>query len=773
MIKTLGNVLKQDKEAFRVPKRVQDAIPIQTVYPDGIFRVGRNKYAKSYKFTDINYEVASHEDKKGMFWNYSDILNSLDSGATVKLTVAVRKMNKEEFKEKILMTYQGDELDRFRKEVNQMLLNKTQDANGLMKELYVTVSVFKKGIEEAKNYFLRMGNSLVNHFADLGSACVEMETEEKLRILHDFYCAGEESSFQFDMKDSARKGHDFKDSICPDSFAFESDCFRMGERYGRVLYLKDYASYIKDNMISALADINRNMMLSIDIIPVPTDEAVQEVERRLLGVETNITNWQRRQNANQNYSAAIPYDMEMQRKESKEFLNDLTTRDQRMMIAVLTLVHTADTKKQLDIDTEALLAIGREHMCQFAVLRYQQMDGLNTALPIGVRKIHALRTLTTESLAVLMPFRAQEVLDAGGIYIGVNAISHNLILVNRDNLLNPSAFVLGVPGSGKSMLTKLLIVLIALSTDDHILIYDPEGEYQLLVEALYGIVLTFSAGGQVHLNAMDMVKGYGEKDPIIDKSQFILSLFERISDHQAIGPKEKSILDRCVARVYQEGKKSGIVPSFFQLRRILLEQTEPEAQELALMLELFTDGTLDIFAHPSNVDITNRIICFNTRDMTEDLKAVGQLVITDHMINRVATNWENGIRTHIFLDEFHTLLEHRYSENFFDSAYRRFRKRNAWVTSLTQNVEYVLDSTKARTMLSNSEFILMLNQAASDRDRLAELLHISQEQLNYVTNARAGNGLAKVGSSLVPFLNPFPKDTELYRLMTTKPSEEF
>ena len=773
MIKALGNVLKQDKEPFRVPKRVQDAIPIQTVYLDGIFKVGRSKYAKTYKFTDINYEVASHEDKKGMFWNYSDILNSLDSGATVKLTVAVRKMNKEEFKEKILMTYQGDELDRFRKEVNQMLLDKTQDANGLMKELYVTVSVYKKGIEEARNYFLRMGNSLVNHFADLGSTCVEMETEKKLRILHDFYCAGEESSFQFDMKDSARKGHDFKDSICPDSFAFESDCFQMGERYGRVLYLKDYASYIKDNMISALADINRNMMLSIDIIPVPTDEAIQEVERRLLAVETNITNWQRRQNANQNYSAAIPYDMEMQRKESKEFLNDLTTRDQRMMIAVLTLVHTADTKKQLDIDTEALLAIGREHMCQFAVLRYQQMDGLNTALPIGVRKIHALRTLTTESLAVLMPFRAQEVLDAGGIYMGVNAISHNLILVNRDNLLNPSAFVLGVPGSGKSMLTKLLIVLIALSTDDHILIYDPEGEYQLLVEALYGIVLTFSAGGQVHLNAMDMVKGYGEKDPIIDKSQFILSLFERISDHQAIGPKEKSILDRCVARVYQDGKKSGIVPSFFQLRRILLEQTEPEAQELALMLELFTDGTLDIFAHPSNVDISNRIICFNTRDMTEDLKAVGQLVITDHMINRVATNWENGIRTHIFLDEFHTLLEHRYSENFFDSAYRRFRKRNAWVTSLTQNVEYVLDSTKARTMLSNSEFILMLNQAASDRDRLAELLHISQEQLNYVTNARAGNGLAKVGSSLVPFLNPFPKDTELYRLMTTKPSEEF
>lgn len=773
MIKALGNVLKQDKEPFRVPKRVQDAIPIQTVYLDGIFKVGRSKYAKTYKFTDINYEVASHEDKKGMFWNYSDILNSLDSGATVKLTVAVRKMNKEEFKEKILMTYQGDELDRFRKEVNQMLLDKTQDANGLMKELYVTVSVYKKGIEEARNYFLRMGNSLVNHFADLGSTCVEMETEKKLCILHDFYCAGEESSFQFDMKDSARKGHDFKDSICPDSFAFESDCFQMGERYGRVLYLKDYASYIKDNMISALADINRNMMLSIDIIPVPTDEAIQEVERRLLGVETNITNWQRRQNANQNYSAAIPYDMEMQRKESKEFLNDLTTRDQRMMIAVLTLVHTADTKKQLDIDTEALLAIGREHMCQFAVLRYQQMDGLNTALPIGVRKIHALRTLTTESLAVLMPFRAQEVLDAGGIYMGVNAISHNLILVNRDNLLNPSAFVLGVPGSGKSMLTKLLIVLIALSTDDHILIYDPEGEYQLLVEALYGIVLTFSAGGQVHLNAMDMVKGYGEKDPIIDKSQFILSLFERISDHQAIGPKEKSILDRCVARVYQDGKKSGIVPSFFQLRRILLEQTEPEAQELALMLELFTDGTLDIFAHPSNVDISNRIICFNTRDMTEDLKAVGQLVITDHMINRVATNWENGIRTHIFLDEFHTLLEHRYSENFFDSAYRRFRKRNAWVTSLTQNVEYVLDSTKARTMLSNSEFILMLNQAASDRDRLAELLHISQEQLNYVTNARAGNGLAKVGSSLVPFLNPFPKDTELYRLMTTKPSEEF
>ena len=371
------------------------------------------------------------------------------------------------------MPMRGDSRDVYRREYNQMLLDKATGANGIIQEKYITVSVCKKDIEEARTYFARIGADLIDHFAALGSKCTELDTAEKLRVLHDFYRQGEEAAFHFDPQDMMKKGHDFKDYICPDSMEKSSDCLKLGEKYCRVLFLKDYASYIKDSMVTELTDFNRNMMLSIDVVPIPTDEAVREVENRLLGIETNITNWQRRQNANNNFSAVVPYDMELQRKESKEFLDDLTTRDQRMMFAVVTLVHTADTKEQLDADTDTLLTIARKHLCQFATLKYQQMDGLNTALPIGHRKINAVRTLTTESLAVLMPFRVQEIMDSGGIYCGENAISRNLIMCNKEKLMNPNSFLLGVPGSGKSFSAKMLIVFLALATGDDILICDP------------------------------------------------------------------------------------------------------------------------------------------------------------------------------------------------------------------------------------------------------------------------------------------------------------
>ena len=426
MIKTLSNIFKQDKEKFVIPRSVQQVIPIETIWSDGIFKIGRNKFARTYKFADINYAVASKVDKETMFLEYMDLLNSFDCGGTTKITINNRRLNKVDFEKAILIPMQEDGLDLYRKEYNNMLLDKATSSNSMVQEKYVTVSCYKKTIEEARTYFARVTTELNSHFARLGSKCTEVNGEDKLRILHDFYRTGEESGFHFDIQESMRKGHSFKDYICPDTFEFEKDYFRMGDRYGRVLFLREYASYIKDDMIAELTDMNRNLMLSIDVIPVPTDEAVQEVEKRLLGVETNITNWQRRQNANNNFSAVIPYDLEQQRKESKEFMDDLTTRDQRMMFGILTMVHTAESKKQLDADTKTLLTIGRKKLCQFSVLKFQQMDGLNTALPIGHRKIPAVRTLTSESVAVLMPFRVQEIMDAGGIYCGENAISHNL-----------------------------------------------------------------------------------------------------------------------------------------------------------------------------------------------------------------------------------------------------------------------------------------------------------------------------------------------------------
>lgn len=768
-MKAIKQVLRQDKESYRIPRRVQDVIPIRRIWSDGIFLVG-NRYAMTFKFTDINYMVASESAQRKMFLSYAALVNSLDCGATTKITLNNRHLNRKNFEESVLMEMEWDGLDCFREEYNAVIMDKATAGNGIIQEKYVTVSVCKKNISEARAYFTRVSAELSAKFAALGSRTTELDTTERLRILHDFYRNGEEVNFRFDMQDMMEKGHDFRDYICPDSIEKHSDYLMLGKKYARVIYLKDYASFISDKFVTKLTDQSRSMMLSIDIVPVATDEAVREVERKMLGVETNITNWQRRQNANNNFSAMVPYDMELQRKETKEYMDDLTGRDQRMMLAVLTLIHLADTKEQLDADTEALLKVGADHVCQMAVLRYQQLDGMNTALPIGTRKIDTFRTLTTESLAAFMPFKVQEIQEPGGIYIGENAVSHNLILCNMNNLLNQSMMLLGIPGSGKSFFAKLLIIATALSTQDDIIILDPEGEYSPLVKALGGSVIRFAVGGTDWLNAMDMESGYGEGSPVAFKSQFIMSLLKQV-DSDGIGPHQKSIIDRCVAQVCKEKKQSNIVPTLCTIRERLLEQPEPEARDIALTMELYTSGSLDIFAHETNVDIKNRIISYDIHDLSEDLKQPGFVTITDAMLNRVNFNWAQGKKTHVIVDEFHIAYENEYSGNFFTSAWRQFRKRNASPVAITQNVDYLLDSPQARSMLSNSEFIVMLNQAENDQERLSELLNISPEQMRYVNGSEAGCGLLRYGNALIPFINKFPMDTELYKLITTRPGE--
>lgn len=769
-MKTLTTLLRQDKEKINLPRSIQATIPIQCLWLDGIF-LCNGKYTKTFKFEDINYTIAGKEDRESMFLKYSALLNSLDSGVTAKITLNNRRLNQKDFESEILGGLKGDALDVYRKEWNAMLLEKATGEKAQVQEHYLTISVAKPGIEEARAYFARVGTDLTAHFMRLGSRCMELSATEKLRVLYNFYRPGEETDFALDLNALARRGHSFKDYICPDSLDVKQDYFTFGKKFGRVLYLKEFANYIKDDMVAELCELNRNLMLSIDIIPVPTDEAVREVENRLLGIDTNITNWQRRQNSNNNFSARVPYDMSLQRKETEEFLNDLTTRDQRMMFAVITLVHTADTKERLDSDTETLCATARKHLCQLATLKYQQLDGLNTALPYGVRRINALRTLTTESVAVFMPFYVQEIRDEKGVYCGENAISRNLIFCNKAKLMNPNAFHLGVPGSGKSMTAKQWLMYLMLFTDDDILVCDPEGEYGILAEKTGGTVIKIAPGSGDHINALDMVDGYSDGgDPVIDKSEFVLSLFEQL-DKDGIGPHEKSIIDRCTAAVYNEYRNGGALPTLPVLRKKLMEQPEPQAKALALAMEIFTDGSLDAFAYPTNVNTQNRFVVYDILNLGKQMKTMGLLVITDAMLNRVAENFKKKKRTHIFIDEFHVVFENEHSAEFFNSAWRRFRKRNAFPTAITQNVEYLLDSTLASTMLSNSEFLVLLNQAPSDRERLAKLLNISKEQLSYITNADAGCGLIRYGSSLVPFVNKFPANTQLYKLMTTKPGE--
>ena len=762
-----------ERDAFSVPRSVQKSIPIKRVYKDGIFEVS-GKFSKTWRFFDVNYKVASPEKQEDLFKAYCAFLNALPVNATAKITLFNRRLNQREFNANLFMPYKGDGLDQYRGEYNDLLADKAGDSNNLIQEKYITISTEARNYEEAKGFFNRVGTDLTTSLSRLDSTIREINLNERLRLFHDFFRPGEEQEFHFDLNETMKRGHDFKDAIAPGCLSFKKSYFEMDNCFGRTLFLRDYASFIKDTMITELMDYPRNMMLSIDIVPVATDEAVSEMHRRIMAVESDITRWQQRQNHHNNFSANIPYDLEQMRKETREFLDDLTARDQRMMYALVTLTHLADNEEQLEQDAEALSAIGRSHGCQFATMKHQQENALNTVLPYGLRRIDAMRTLTTESTAVLLPFKTQEIMDTGGLYYGVNAVSRNLIICNRDAMLNGHGLYMGVSGSGKSMMAKQEIGFVGLNTNHDIIVVDPEREYGPLIRALGGEVITISASNGSYVNALDISKEYGDgRNPLVLKSEFIMSLCEQLMGAGEIGAKEKSIIDRCTANIYRKyiRKYEGDPPTLKDLYDDLMRQKEPVAHEIALALELFTTGSLDIFGHESTVDLDKRAVVFDIHGLGEQLKPIGHLVITDTMLNRVTLNWKRGKRTHVFIDEFHVMSENEFFAAFFNSAWRQFRKRNAYPTAITQNVEYLLDSVQASTLLSNSEFVIMLNQAAGNREKLAHLLNISEEQMSYITNADAGCGLIKYGSALVPFVNRFPADTELYRLMTTKPGE--
>lgn len=774
LIKSLLAANKSERDRFVIPRSVQQSIPIRCVYSDGIWHTGR-KHSRTWRFADINYAAASEEERRSIFLSYCAVLNSLPTDAAAKITIINRRINPVDFQRKILMKERGDELDRYRRESNQILTRRAAESNNLVQEKYITLSIPQRKIEETRTYFRRVDANLSKGFGRLDSGAKPLSAHDRLRILHDFFRPGEEQYFTFDQTAAIRRGLDFRDLICPDGLAFKAGHFEMGDKVGRVLFLKDYASYIKDEMIADLSDFPRNLMLSIDILPIPTDEAVREVQSRILGIETDITRWQQRQNDKNNFTASIPYELEQLRGETKEFLSDLTERDQRMIFAVVTLVHIADSLEQLDTDTEALLSIGREHLCQFSTLRYQQEDGLNTVLPYGLRRVKALRTLTTESAAVLMPFRVQEIQDPGGLPYGVNAISKNLLICERKRLISPHAFYLGVSGSGKSVAMKSTIENVALATNDDIIIIDAERESGPITRSLGGTVVEISPSSPHHINPMEVADGYGDgENPIAMKSELITSILEQQMGVGRVSGSHKSIIDRCTANVYQNyfhSRGKAPMPLLTDWRNEVLKQVDPEAREIALAAELITEGSLNVFAHPGNVDMNSRIITLDLYEMGEQLRPTALVVTLEAIQNRVMENRKRGKYTWVFLDEVYLYFKYHYSGEFLYRAWKRFRKYAGIMTAATQNVEECLKSETARLMLANSEFLLLFNQAATDRAELGKLLHISDTQMGYITNAEPGHGLLKMGGSLVPFDNSIPKDTELYRLMSTTPGE--
>ena len=763
MIKTLLAANKAERDHFTIPRSVQQSIPIRRIYRDGLWLVGR-KLSRTWRFADVNYKAASEDDRRAIFLSYCGVLNSLPTDASAKVTICNRRLDPEVFRRTVLMGERGDRLDLYRREFNKILLDKMAQGNDLIQDKFITLSIPKRSVESARGFFRRVEGDLAKSFERLDSGARPLSGEDRLRVLHDFFRPGEERYFSFDQSRVIRNGMDFRDLICPDSVAFKAGHFEMGDKVGRVLFLRDYASYLRDDMIAELCDFPRNLMLSIDILPIPTDEAVKEIQSRILAVETDVARWQQKQNANNNFSAVVPYELEQTRGEAKEFLDDLTARDQRMIFAVVTLVHIADTLEQLDADTETLMAIGRNHLCQFSVLRYQQEDGLNTALPYGLRRVRALRTLTTESTAVLMPFRAQEIQDPGGLYYGVNAVSRNPLICDRKRLISPHAFVLGVSGSGKSMGMKGTIANVAMGTDDDIIIIDAEREYGPIARVLGGEIIEISPSSRHHINPLDLGDCYGDgDDPIAMKSQLLMSIIEQQMGAGSLDGGHRSIIDRCTG---------GPAPLLTDWRREVMAQTEDRARELALATELIVEGTLNVFAHPTNVDMNSRIVVLDLYEMGEQLRPTALVVALEAIQNRVMENRKRGKYTWVFVDEAYLFFKYVFSAQFLYKAWKRFRKYAGIMTAATQNVEECLRSETARLMFANSEFLVLYNQAATDRAELARLLRISDTQMGYITNSAPGTGLIRMGGAIVPFVNTIPRDTQLYRLMSTTPGDE-
>ena len=767
---------RTEKEVKKVPKSAQQSLPISRIHKDGTWEV-KGRFTRSWKFTDINFSVADDEDKKNIIMAYASFCKALPTDAITKITLANHHINLENFQTEVLLPQGQNQYEKYLEEYNQMLLDKSAEGNNITKERYITVSVERKSIEEAKSFFIRIGNDLANHLKRLGSNLMEMNNYERLEVLHDFFRSGEEGAFQFDFNTFAERGQDFRDNVCPDSIQFHSNYFELSDnKVGRVLFFKNYPNHINVDLLKEVTDLPRNLMLSIDISLLPTDVALKEIQNKALAIETDITRWQNKQNQHNNFSAIPPMQLTDARDDTREVIDDINTRDQRITKTTITLVHLADSKGQLDEDTDTIKSIAGGRNCEFSVLTYQQEDGLNTVLPYGTRAIEVQRTFTTESLAAIVPFSSQEIRHKKGVYYGVNATSHNLILCNRLELINANGFIFGVSGSGKSFAAKNELTSILMATNDDIIVVDPEREYHHLAHAFGGEVVKIAAGSPNHINPLDMVQGYGDDDGadvLSLKTEYITSLCEQVMEGEKVGAHEKSIIDRCVKNVYRDylADSSFGVPTLKDFRREIMRHPETEAQSIALSLERFTDGVLDIFSHSTNVDMNNRFMVFDIFDLGSQMKTVGMLVMLDAILNRVIDNHKKGKRTWIYIDEIYLFFKNEYSTAFLEKAWKRFRKKGAAATGITQNVTDCLNSSTAKNMLANSEFLLMFSQAPTDMEELTRLLHISNEQIAHISNAESGHGLIKVGGNIVPFINKFPTNTKLYRLMTTTMGE--
>ncbi len=759
----------------------QDSIPYQRMFPDGICRVTDNYYTKTIRFHDINYQLNQNEDKTAIFDGWCDFLNYFDSSIHFQLSFLNRSASQEAFTDAISIPLQGDSFDSIRTEYTQMLQNQlARGNNGLIKTKYLTFGVEGASIKSVKPRLERIELDVLNNFKRLGVKADPLNGRERLELLFEMMHIGQQQPFRFSWEMLPPSGLTTKDFIAPSSFEFSNGkYFGMGHQIGCASFLQILAPELNDRMLADFLDMESSLIVGMHIQSVDQTRAIRTIKRKITDLQKMTIEEQKKAVRSGYDMEIIPSDLATYSNEAKKLLQELQSRNERMFLLTFTIVNLADTRQKLDNNVFQASSIAQKYNCQLTRLDFQQEQGLMSVLPLGYNQISIQRGLTTSSVAIFVPFTTQELFQDGreALYCGLNALSNNLIMVDRKLLKNPNGLILGTPGSGKSFAAKREIANCFLLTTDDIIICDPESEYGPLVERLDGQVIRISPTSTDYINPMDLNLNYSEDDsPLSLKSDFILSLCELIvGGKDGLQPVEKTIIDRCVRSVYREFLNDPVpekMPILEDLYNELRQQEEKEAQYIATALEIYVTGSLNVFNHRTNVDIHSRVVSYDIKELGKQLKKIGMLIVQDQVWNRVTVNREAHKSTRYYIDEMHLLLKEEQTAAYTVEIWKRFRKWGGIPTGITQNVKDLLSSREVENIFENSDYIYMLNQASGDRTILAKQLNISPHQLSYVTHSSEGEGLLFYGSTILPFVDRFPKDTELYRLMTTKPLDQ-
>ena len=777
--KRIADAVKKAKMQGKIAMSAQDTISYKEMRPDGICIVRDNYFTKTIQFYDINYQLARNEDKNIIFENYCDFLNYFDKSISVQLSFLNQTMDISDFEKSIAIKPQNDDFDGIRAEYTEMLKNQlARGNNGIVRKKYITFGIEADNIQNAKQRLERIETDIINNFKVLGVRAFSLNGMERLELLHSCFNGGE-NKLNFSWNLIYKTGLTTKDFIAPTSFNFsDGRCFRMGGTIGAVSFLHILAPELTDEMLKNFLEIQSALSVNIHIKSIDQTEAIKMIKRKITDLDKMKIEEQKKAVRAGYDMDIIPSDINTFGIDAKKLLEDLQGRNERMFLVTVLIMNTAKTKKALNSAIFEVQSIAQQRNCPLRRLDYQQEDGLMASVPIGINNIGIQRALTTSSTAIFVPFTTQELFSDSpeALYCGLNALSNNMIMVDRKMLKNPNGLILGTPGSGKSFSAKREMTNAFLVTNDDIYVCDPEAEYNPLIHALKGQVVKLSPTSKDYLNPLDININYSdEENPLALKSDFVLSFCELIiGGRDGLEPIEKTVIDRSVTRIYQkyfENPTPANMPILEDLYEEIKKQPEQEAGRIASALELYVKGSLNVFNHHTNVDISNRIVCFDIKELGKQLKKLGMLVVQDQIWNRVTINRNEHKSTRYYCDEFHLLLKDEQTAAYSVEIWKRFRKWGGVPTGITQNVKDLLSSAEIENIFENSDYIYMLNQAQGDREILAKKLGISPQQLSYVTQSGAGEGLLFYGNTIIPFIDRFPKDTKLYSLMTTIPQE--